>query len=292
MPELPEVETIVRKLQRGEPAEAGLPPYPTPVGTVITGAWGNWANSIRPSIPTVTNTLPGHRIQSLNRRGKYLVFGLEPTTTSSARRKAKPVRRYLILHLKMSGRLSVLRSDAPRHKHVHFTCDFDTGYTLHFQDARKWGRVYYVDDMDEVTGHLGPEPLDRSFTLRRFRPLIGKKTGRLKDLLLDQSFIAGLGNIYADEALWWARLHPFTRAGALSDGQVAALHKSIRRALTNGIRHNGAAIDWVYPEGNYQHWFRVYGRTGKPCRRCRTPIERVLIGQRGTHFCPQCQQTV
>ena len=146
--------------------------------------------------------------------------------------------------------------------------------------------------MDEVTGHLGPEPLDRGFTLRRFRPLIGKKTGRLKDLLLDQSFIAGLGNIYADEALWWARLHPLTRAGALSDGQVAALHKAIRRALTNGIQHNGAAIDWVYPEGNYQNWFRVYGRTGKPCRRCRTPIERVLIGQRGTHFCPQCQRNV
>ena len=175
MPELPEVETIVRKLRRGEPAEAGLPPYPTPVGAVITGAWGNWANSIRPSIPAVTKRLPGHRIQSLSRRGKYLVFGLEPRTTSSARRKAETARRYLILHLKMSGRLSILRSDAPRHKHVHFTCDFDTGYTLHFQDARKWGRVYCVDDMDEVTGHLGPEPLDRGFTLRCFRPLIARR---------------------------------------------------------------------------------------------------------------------
>ena len=282
MPELPEVETIVRKLTRGEPAEAGLPTYPPLIGAEITQAWGNWQNSIRPSIRAVTRTLPGHRIESLGRRGKYIVLTLQSGSDASVR--------YLVIHLKMSGRIEVREAGYPRHKHVHFTCDFSTGYTLHFHDARKFGRVYCVDDLETVTGHLGPEPLTPGFTLRRFRPLITKKTGGLKALLLNQSFIAGVGNIYADEALWRARLHPFCRAADLNDRQVAALHKAIRAALNDGIKHNGAAIDWVYPEGNYQNFFRVYGRTGKPCRRCRTPIERTLVGQRSTHFCPQCQR--
>ena len=282
MPELPEVETIVRKLTRGEPAEAGLPTYPSLIGTEITHAWGNWQNSIRPSIRAVTHTLPGHRIESLGRRGKYIVLTLRSGSNAAIR--------YLVIHLKMSGRIEVYETGYPRHKHVHFTCDFDTGYTLHFQDARKFGRVYCVDDLKTVTGHLGPEPLEPGFTLRSFRPLIAKKTGGLKALLLNQSFIAGVGNIYADEALWRARLHPFSRASDLDDNQVTALHKAIRAALNDGIKHNGAAIDWVYPEGNYQNFFRVYGRTGQPCRRCRTPIERTLVGQRSTHFCPQCQQ--
>ena len=282
MPELPEVETIVRKLTRGEPAEAGLPTYPSLIGTEITHAWGNWQNSIRPSIRAVTRTLPGHRIESLGRRGKYIVLTLQSGADASVR--------YLIIHLKMSGRIEVRETGYPRHKHVHFTCGFDTGYTLHFHDARKFGRVYCVDDLETVTGHLGPEPLESDFTLRRFRPLIAKKTGGLKALLLNQSFIAGVGNIYADEALWRARLHPFSRAADLNDRQVAALHKAIRAALNDGIKHNGAAIDWVYPEGNYQNFFRVYGRTGQPCRRCRTPIEHTLVGQRSTHFCPQCQR--
>ena len=282
MPELPEVETIVRKLTRGEPAEAGLPTYPSLIGTEITHAWGNWHNSIRPSIRAVTRTLPGHRIESLGRRGKYIVLTLQSGADASTR--------YLVIHLKMSGRIEVRETGYPRHKHVHFTCGFDTGYTLHFHDARKFGRVYCVDDLETVTGHLGPEPLEPGFTLRRFRPLIAKKTGGLKALLLNQSFIAGVGNIYADEALWRARLHPFSRAAELNGRQVAALHKAIRASLNDGLKHNGAAIDWVYPEGNYQNFFRVYGRTGQPCRRCRTPIEHTLVGQRSTHFCPQCQR--
>ena len=131
--------------------------------------------------------------------------------------------------------------------------------------------------------------LEKSFTLRQFRPLVTKKTGGLKALLLNQTFITGVGNIYADEALWRAKLHPFSRASDLEDREVASLHKAIRAALNEGIKHNGAAIDWGYPEGKYQNFFRVYGRTGLPCHRCRTPIERTLVGQRSTHFCPKCQ---
>ena len=279
MPELPEVETIVRKLRNGEPVERGLPVYPTPIGHVITAAWTNWPRAAYPSAAAITRQLPGRRIESIGRRGKYIVFTLSTPLVST----------FLLIHLKMSGRLDVLQKGAPRDKHTHFVFTLDNGYVLCFNDARKFGRVYFVHDPKEVTGKLGPEPLDPAFTLKAFRQLIADKSGALKPLLLDQTFVAGIGNIYADEALWRAELHPLRRAKTLSSDEVAALHRGIRTALADGIRHEGAAIDWVYPEGNYQDHFRAYGRTGEPCRRCRTLIQRIVVGQRGTHFCPTCQ---
>jgi formamidopyrimidine-DNA glycosylase len=278
MPELPEVETIVRKLRNGEPVERGLPAYPPPVGHVITRAWTDWPRAAYPSSEVLLQQLPYHRIESIGRRGKYILFSLSPPTST------------LAIHLKMSGRLDVLQEGTPRDKHVHFSFGLDNGYEVRFRDTRKFGRVYLVSDLEQVTGRLGPEPLDSAFTLRAFRALIAGKSGALKPLLLDQTFIAGIGNIYADEALWRARLHPLRRAGTLAPDQVLALYRGIRAALADGIQHEGAAIDWVYPDGNYQDHFRVYGRTGQPCRRCGTKIRRIVVGQRGTHFCPQCQR--
>ena len=275
MPELPEVETIVRKLQRGEPVERGLPAYPPPVGQVVVGAWTDWPRAACPSAEAITQGLPGHRIESIARRGKYIVFSLSSC--------------HLLIHLKMSGRLDVVRVETPRDKHVHFVFTLGNGYELRFSDARKFGRVYLVNDPAQVTGALGPEPLHEAFTLKVFRQLVAQKSGALKPLLLNQTFIAGLGNIYADEALWQAKLHPLRRADSLSPAEIAALYRGIRRALSEGIRHEGAAIDWVYPEGRYQDHFRVYGRTGQPCRRCRASIKRIVVSQRGTHFCPRCQ---
>jgi formamidopyrimidine-DNA glycosylase len=130
---------------------------------------------------------------------------------------------YLLIHLKMSGRLDVLTAETPRDKHVHFAFALDNGYELRFNDARKFGRVYLVSDPSEITGDLGPEPLEAAFTLKVFRQLMRKKSGALKPLLLDQTFIAGIGNIYADEALWRARLHPLRRAASLKPDEVAAL---------------------------------------------------------------------
>ena len=280
MPELPEVETIVRKLRKGQPVERGLPAYPSPVGHVITRAWTDWPRAAYPSGDALAQLLPGHRIESIGRRGKYIVFTVGQDVILS----------YLLIHLKMSGRLDVLQEGMPRDKHVHFVLTLDNGYELRFNDARKFGRVYLVSDPMEITGTLGPEPLDDAFTLKMFRELIGTKSGALKPLLLDQTFIAGIGNIYADEALWRAKLHPLRRAGTLAPDEVAALYRGIRAVLTDGIKHEGAAIDWVYPEGNYQDHFRVYGQTGQPCRRCRTAIRRIVVGQRGTHFCPHCQR--
>ena len=279
MPELPEVETIARKLRQGQAVEPGFPPYPTPLGRTVTAVWLDWPRAARPSADTLIHTLPGHRIASIGRRGKYLIFGLRSPASA----------RHLLIHLKMSGRLHVLDADFPREKHVHFAFRLDNGYELRFNDARKFGRVYLVDDLDEVTGHLGPEPLEETFTLKVLRSLLDKKSGGLKALLLDQSFIAGIGNIYADEALWRARIHPLRRANTLHDAEIAALRRAIRAALRDGLKHGGAAIDWVYPEGRYQDHFRVYGQVDKPCRRCKTKIERILVGQRSTHFCPTCQ---
>lgn len=286
MPELPEVETIVRKLRNGEPVERGLPAYPTPIGCVITRAWTDWPRAMYPSARAITRQLPGHRIESIGRRGKYIVFTLSPCPPVSLSSGAC----HLLIHLKMSGRLDVVSADTPRARHTHFVLTLDNGYELRFNDARKFGRVYLVNDLAQVTGDLGPEPLDPAFTLKAFRQLIAAKSGALKPLLLDQTFIAGVGNIYADEALWRARLHPLRRASSLTPDEVAALYRGIRAALNDGIQHEGAAIDWVYPEGNYQDHFRVYGRTGQPCRRCRTPIRRIVVGHRSTHFCPHCQR--
>ncbi|MCE2487210.1 MAG: bifunctional DNA-formamidopyrimidine glycosylase/DNA-(apurinic or apyrimidinic site) lyase [Desulfurellaceae bacterium] len=279
MPELPEVETIARKLRQGQAVEPGFPPYPTPLGRTVTAVWLDWPRAARPSADALIHTLPGHRIDSISRRGKYLIFGLRSPASA----------RHLLIHLKMSGRLHVLDADFPREKHVHFAFSLDNGYELRFNDARKFGRVYLVDDLDEVTGHLGPEPLEETFTLKALRSLLDKKSGGLKTLLLDQSFIAGIGNIYADEALWRARIHPLRRANTLHDAEIASLRRAIRAALRDGLKHGGAAIDWVYPEGRYQDHFRVYGQVDKPCRRCKTRIERILVGQRSTHFCPTCQ---
>ncbi len=281
MPELPEVETIVRKLTRGEPVERGLPTYPPPVGHVITRAWTDWPRAAYPSGNAFVRELPDHRIEAIGRRGKYIVFTLSASSLSTCTR--------LLIHLKMSGRLDVLQEGTPLDRHVHFVFALDNGYEVRFNDARKFGRVYLVSDPSEITGALGPEPLDAPFTLKAFRILMANKSGALKPLLLDQTFIAGIGNIYADEALWRAKLHPLRRAGTLSQGEVAMLYRGIRAALKDGIEHEGAAIDWVYPEGNYQDHLRVYGRTGQPCRRCRTAIQRIVVGQRGTHFCPRCQ---
>ncbi len=290
MPELPEVETIVRKLLRGEPVERGLPAYPSPVGRAITRVWTDWSRAAYPSAQAIMRNLPSHRIESIARRGKYIIFSLSPSEPLVRRHSVALSPCYLLIHLKMSGRLDVLTAETSRDKHVHFAFALDNGYELRFNDARKFGRVYLVDDPSEITGNLGPEPLETAFTLKVFRQLIGKKSGALKPLLLDQTFIAGIGNIYADEALWRARLHPLRRAASLKPDEVATLYRGIRQALSDGLRHEGAAIDWVYPEGNYQDHFRVYGRTGEPCRRCGSAIRRIVVGQRGTHFCPRCQR--
>lgn len=158
-----------------------------------------------------------------------------------------------------------------------------------FNDTRKFGRVWLTADPDSILGGLGPEPLAENFTARLLFDELQSRRRQLKPLLLDQSFIAGLGNIYTDEALNLARLHPLDVSHSLTYEQAERLWKSIQTVLQAGILRNGTSIDWVYRGGDYQNYLRVYGRAGKPCPECGAIIERMSVGQRSTHYCPRCQ---
>jgi formamidopyrimidine-DNA glycosylase len=196
---------------------------------------------------------------------------------------------HLLVHLRMSGRFEWLVDHEPAPRHVRSTWEFDDGSRLLFCDARKFGRVTYTRDLDAETAGLGPEPLNRGFTAGVLGDLLRRRKRQLKPLLLDQTVIAGLGNIYTDEALFRAGLHPARRSDGLSDEQVRRLHAAIRQVLRLAIRNHGTSIDWIYPGGWMQERLLVYGRTGESCRTCGTPIVALRVAQRGTHVCPRCQ---
>ena len=158
-----------------------------------------------------------------------------------------------------------------------------------FNDTRKFGRVWLTDTPEEVLGKLGPEPFGDEFTAKWLHENLHGRHRQLKPLLLDQTFLAGLGNIYTDEALHMAKLHPLRASDSVNAKQAEGLWNAIREVLQEGIRTNGASIDWVYRGGEYQNHFRVYDRTGEPCPVCGTKIKKLVVGQRGTHICPKCQ---
>jgi len=271
MPELPEVETIARALREGDAGRG-----PSVIGRTIARVTVRWPRHIaRPAPAEVQRRLPGQVIQNVSRRGKYLVFQLS--------------RDVLLVHLKMSGDLTVVRAEAAPDKHAHTVFHFADGWELRFSDTRKFGKVFVAPQAEAVTGQLGPEPLDEAFTAQRLGERLAARKRALKPLLLDQAFLAGVGNIYADESLHRAGLHPLRRSDTLKPREVRALWLAIRRSLRAGLRHNGASIDRQYRGGSFQNHFRVYGRAGAPCRACGTPIRRIVVGQRSTYFCPRCQ---
>jgi formamidopyrimidine-DNA glycosylase len=271
MPELPEVETIVRQLRAGGRGDAA-----SVIGKRIEGVTVNWRRHIaRPSARVLQQELRGQTVQALGRRGKYLVFTLSNGV--------------MLIHLKMSGDLRLVGPGTAADRYARTIFHFSDGTALRFSDTRKFGKVFWVSRAEEVTGGLGPEPLEPGFTAARLAKMLASRSRALKPLLLDQSFIAGLGNIYTDEALHLAGLHPLRRSDGLTAGEVRALWRAIRQVLRSGIRHNGASIDWVYRGGSQQHHFRVYDRAAQPCFTCGTPIRRIVVGQRGSWFCPSCQ---
>ena len=270
MPELPEVESIVRKLKDGN----GNPPL---AGHTITRATVGWPRHIAiPAVSTFRRNIRSRLINSVSRRGKYFVIGLDRGT--------------LLIHLGMSGDLYMSPPGAVKGRYEHTVFHLDTDWQLRFSDARKFGKVYLLKSPEKILDRLGPEPLSSDFTVDDFQRRLRSRKRLIKPLLMDQSFLAGLGNIYTDEALFLAKIHPRMRSDQLTDGQIRRLWRAIQTTLEEGIRANGASIDWVYRGGNFQNQFRVYQRTGDPCQRCGTPIERITLGQRGTHFCPSCQQ--
>jgi formamidopyrimidine-DNA glycosylase len=270
MPELPEVETIVRQLR--QPLS----------GRSIIGVNTDWPKHIdRPGWDEFRFRIEGLTVRSISRRGKYLIFRLDGEEN-------------LIVHLKMTGQLSVVPTDEASDKHVHTVFQLDNDHELRFRDVRKFGRVYLLKDPTELLGSLGPEPLSEEFISEWLYEATRARKRVIKPLLLDQNFIAGIGNIYADEALHRAQISPFRKADSLSKKEVAALTDAIRFILSKAIEREGSSIDAGYRKpdgssGSMQDHFNVYGRNGEPCQRCGAIIERSVLNSRSTHYCPQCQ---
>lgn len=272
MPELPEVETTVRDLK------------PHLVGRTIVGASVHWARSIAaPRARAFVTAIQGYTITDITRRGKYLWFHL----TRDGDEKC------LFVHLRMTGGFRIDPRGTAREKHTHVLIALDDQHELRFRDPRKFGRMWLVDEQSAVVGKLGPEPLE--VRAPEFIARFEGRRGRLKPLLLDQTFLAGLGNIYVDESLWYARLHPLRRAESLTRAERLRLYHSIQRVLNRAIAVGGTSIDVMYKRvngasGGFQESLRAFDREKRPCRRCGTPIQKIVVGQRGTHFCPTCQQ--
>lgn len=265
MPELPEVETSVRWLR------------PRVRGRAVTGFSATWPRQVEPGIAAVRRAVRGRTIVRVGRRGKYILLHLDD-------------RSCLMLHLGMSGRIAWEAACRETPPHVRAVLELDGGDRLLFCDARKFGRIRYVPDAKAACAHLGPEPLGRRFTAETLRRALAGRTRRIKPLLLSQEIVAGLGNIYTDEALHRARVHPSTPADRLTPAEIKRLHRAVQRVLGEAVRRCGTSFDWVYPGGRMQHHLRVYRRTGKACRTCGTPIVRIEVGQRSTHLCPRCQK--
>ncbi|MFH2103967.1 MAG: bifunctional DNA-formamidopyrimidine glycosylase/DNA-(apurinic or apyrimidinic site) lyase [Chloroflexota bacterium] len=265
MPELPEVETITRRLR------------PEITGKTIRNVELRWERTLASPAPgEFVARIQGQKIRAISRRAKYLQMQLS--------------RDFLLVHLRMSGDLTVSTGPVPAAKHDRLILRLSGNTTLAFNDPRKFGRIWLTPDAETVLSGLGPEPLAENFTPEwLYRALQGRRR-QLKPLLLDQSFLAGLGNIYTDEALFLAKLHPLTRSHTLTERQARDLWAAIRTVLEEGIRRNGASIDWVYRGGDFQNHFQVYAQNGQNCQKCYTIIERIVIGQRSTHICPNCQQ--
>jgi len=276
MPELPEVQTVVNDLINANLQNA-----------VIKSAKISWPRSIANISPRAfKQSLKGSRIHRILRRAKYIIFDLG--TEKGA----------LLIHLRMSGRLRLADTEEARNKHEHVCIVFEDGRELRLHDTRKFARFYLCKKAEEITDNLGPEPLGPDFTLQWLRSMLGTRKRMLKPLLLDQRCIAGLGNIYVDEALWEAGLHPCRKACTLTVSESKKLFAAIPRVLKRGLRNLGTTLGTgkanffsvAGRRGDNSSQLRVFRRTGLPCPRCKTPIERIIVGQRSTHICNVCQK--
>ena len=282
MPELPEVETVVRDLAR-----------------LVTGATITSANVFRernlatPDAPSFTDAVRGRRILGTRRRAKWIIVELSGGIL-------------LLVHLRMTGQLLVLPATVERDPYIRLSLTLDDGRELRFRDVRAFGRVALVAQRSdgEAASNLDPhspplladhgvEPLAAVFTADALRALIAHRGTRIKSLLLDQRCIVGIGNIYADEALWRAKIHPLTPANRLRPAQLDALHLAIVGVLSEAVAARGSSInDYTAPDGDgeMQERLDVYQRTGEPCHRCGAAIQRSVVGGRGTHVCRTCQR--
>jgi len=269
LPELPEVETIKNELA------------PRVVGRCINGVTLNWKGMVAyPEAKEFCRGVIGKKIAGLNRRGKYLLFHLDNGDS-------------LIIHLKMTGAL-ILGNDLSRQpEYTRAVIHLDNGDCIFFRDPRKFGKMRLVKDGDAITDKLGSEPLEGGFTAGKLAKLLEKRKAPVKMVLLDQKAIAGIGNMYADEALFAAGINPLRRADGLLKEEIGRLYKAIRRVLREAVGSKGASVSTYYrPDGGKgtAHFsFKVAHRRGQNCLKCGEPLKYIKVGNRGTYFCRQCQ---
>ena len=269
MPELPEVETVKNELT------------PHIVGHCVTGVTLFWEGIVRqPSVEEFYSRLIGQEITGIARRGKYLIFSLSSGDL-------------LIIHLKMSGSLLVSQDSSPPPKYTRAVINLDKGTNVFFRDPRKFGLMRLVKDDNSIVSKLGPEPLEDSFTPQVLAQRLAKRKAPIKALLCDQNLVAGIGNMYADEALFAAKIHPLRSGESLTTDEVERLHHAIQQVLWSAIGNKGASIANYYrPNGKLgtaHSQFKVAHRGGQTCPVCNTPIQRLPIRNRGSYFCPKCQ---
>ena len=262
MPELPEVETVVRTLR------------PAIIGRRILNAEFRQLRVLRGAPLATIKSLTGRRIEAVERYGKFIAIRLD--------------RGYLVVHLGMTGKLLI---DAPQTKWTHAIFTLDRG-TLHYDDQRQFGRIEYGAKLPERVSALGPEPLE--ITLADFSARVKARRSPIKAVLLNQSVVRGVGNIYADEALFRAGVHPKRAADSLGKARIERVYNAMREVLAEAIESRGSSVsNYVDAEGrkgSFQLAHRVYRRTGEPCMNCGAEIRRILVAQRGTHFCAKCQR--
>ncbi len=270
MPELPEVETIARQL-RARGVE----------GREILSVKISWAKTIAPfTTAQFAKRVCGTTIIQISRVGKWMMFSLSSGQT-------------LMIHLRMAGSFSTEKGP-----HDRIVMQLSDGLDLYYRDTRKFGRWKLVDDPNAILGKLGPDALTRRFSLNYFSEAVQKRHRMIKPLILDQSVVAGLGNIYADEALWESGIHPERLSDSLTADERGALFKAIKHVLKIGVKNRGTSLgngktnyrDVEGASGGHREMVKAYGRGGKPCVRCKTPLVKTTVAQRGTTFCPSCQK--
>lgn len=273
MPELPEVETVRRGLTR------------LVVGRKVLGTEVRWEKTISGMAPEEFDAeLVGRTIEKVDRRGKYLLFRFSGGLT-------------MVSHLRMEGAYYTVPAGTEPGKHDLVTFHLDEGIDLFYRDTRKFGRMNLVPDADalQVAGlaKIGPEPTEKDLSLAYMVSEFGKSRMHVKPFLLDQSHIAGLGNIYVDETLWQSQIHPLTAANKLTEDELARLRENIIHEITRATEHHGTTVHsftTAFGEaGEFQNELQVYGRVGEPCLRCGHPLEKMKVAQRGTTYCPICQ---
>ena len=272
MPELPEVENVRRGLERQI------------LGKTIKTVKVTYPKLVRTGVEDFQLLLPGQSVQAMRRRGKYLIFELTGGL--------------IISHLRMEGKYFLFSDQLPTNKHFHAFFSFTDGTTLVYQDVRKFGTMDYLPKPQEeayfIRKKIGPEPTKESFKLAPFRRALENSHKLIKSHLLEQSLVAGLGNIYADEVLWAAKVHPERRSDSLRPVEIKRLHDQTIRILQEAIRRGGSTIrtykNTLGEDGSMQDFLEVYGREGQPCSRCGTIIEKIKVGGRGSHYCPKCQK--